>query len=198
MSTRSLVVNWLFQKVGFPFNESELSPALRTRVGQLAELRAQVEFKNAQILQKQQEVAALKSRKGTNTIWIVILVILGAVLLVVVVGAALLVGSYLMYRKRKQFDAQIKLKVGEMVNLNAEMVNLNASLGSSLAKVSEDVITELSEAHEVRTRGITSGPTIQLVKETVREVVMIPCTYCGALMPQTSRQCPDCGASRKT
>jgi len=35
-------------------------------------------------------------------------------------------------------------------------------------------------------------------KETIlREVVMIPCKYCGGLMPQTSVYCPNCGAKRK-
>ena len=34
-------------------------------------------------------------------------------------------------------------------------------------------------------------------KEVVREVVLIPCAYCGGLMPQTSTFCPNCGARRK-
>jgi hypothetical protein len=34
-------------------------------------------------------------------------------------------------------------------------------------------------------------------KEIVREVVLIPCSYCGGLMPQTSLFCPNCGARRK-
>jgi rubrerythrin len=33
-------------------------------------------------------------------------------------------------------------------------------------------------------------------KETVREVVMIRCDYCGALMPETTTYCPNCGAKR--
>ena len=33
-------------------------------------------------------------------------------------------------------------------------------------------------------------------KEVIREVVMIPCKYCGGLMPQTSIFCPNCGAKR--
>jgi hypothetical protein len=33
-------------------------------------------------------------------------------------------------------------------------------------------------------------------KEIVREVVMIPCKYCGALMQQTETVCPNCGAKR--
>lgn len=36
-----------------------------------------------------------------------------------------------------------------------------------------------------------------LMKEIVREVVLIPCSYCGGLMPQTSLFCPNCGARRK-
>jgi len=32
----------------------------------------------------------------------------------------------------------------------------------------------------------------------VKEVVMIPCSYCGGLMPQTATFCPHCGARRKS
>jgi len=36
-------------------------------------------------------------------------------------------------------------------------------------------------------------------KETIiKEIVMIPCPYCGALTPVTSLFCPNCGASRKS
>jgi heme/copper-type cytochrome/quinol oxidase subunit 2 len=34
-------------------------------------------------------------------------------------------------------------------------------------------------------------------KETIKEVVMIPCKYCGSLMPQTALFCSTCGAGRK-
>jgi ribosomal protein L40E len=36
----------------------------------------------------------------------------------------------------------------------------------------------------------------EVVREVVREVVMIPCKYCGALFPQTATFCPNCGAKR--
>jgi len=43
-----------------------------------------------------------------------------------------------------------------------------------------------------------SNPTIMKEKEViVKEVVMIPCKYCGGLMPQTAIFCPNCGAQRK-
>jgi hypothetical protein len=34
-------------------------------------------------------------------------------------------------------------------------------------------------------------------KETIKEIVMIPCQYCGSLMPQTALFCGTCGAGRK-
>ena len=35
-------------------------------------------------------------------------------------------------------------------------------------------------------------------KVILREVVLIPCQYCGGLMPQTAIFCPNCGARRKS
>jgi hypothetical protein len=37
-----------------------------------------------------------------------------------------------------------------------------------------------------------------VTKEITREVVLIPCSYCNGLMPQTAIFCPNCGARRKT
>jgi rubrerythrin len=33
-------------------------------------------------------------------------------------------------------------------------------------------------------------------REVIREVVVIPCKYCGTLFPQTTTACPHCGAKR--
>jgi hypothetical protein len=32
----------------------------------------------------------------------------------------------------------------------------------------------------------------------VKEIVMVPCEYCGGLMPTTATQCPSCKAPRKS
>ena len=34
-------------------------------------------------------------------------------------------------------------------------------------------------------------------KEIIKEIAMIPCQYCGSLIPQTSLFCNNCGAGRK-
>jgi hypothetical protein len=48
---------------------------------------------------------------------------------------------------------------------------------------------------EVQVTQPSAAPVIK-EKEVIREVVMIPCKYCGALMPQTDTACPNCGAKR--
>jgi hypothetical protein len=45
---------------------------------------------------------------------------------------------------------------------------------------------------------VTAVPTTVTTEKIVeREVVMIPCQYCGSLFPQTVTTCPKCGAQRK-
>lgn len=43
---------------------------------------------------------------------------------------------------------------------------------------------------------VTPQSASPVVKEVIREVVMIPCKYCGTLMEQTVTLCPNCGARR--
>jgi ribosomal protein L40E len=41
-------------------------------------------------------------------------------------------------------------------------------------------------------------PVVTREKEVItKEIVMIKCDYCDALMPQTATFCPNCGAKRK-
>jgi rubrerythrin len=38
---------------------------------------------------------------------------------------------------------------------------------------------------------------IELEKERLsKAIIMIPCQYCGGLVPQASAECPNCGAKR--
>jgi hypothetical protein len=44
----------------------------------------------------------------------------------------------------------------------------------------------------------TQGPTtIIKEREVIKEIVMVPCRYCGGLMPQASLFCPNCGAKSR-
>jgi hypothetical protein len=52
-----------------------------------------------------------------------------------------------------------------------------------------------SSTTEIQVTQPTASPVAK-EKEIIREVVMIPCKYCGTLMPQTETTCPNCGARR--
>jgi rubrerythrin len=39
--------------------------------------------------------------------------------------------------------------------------------------------------------------TAAATKTIVKEVAMIPCKYCGTLIPETASSCPNCGAKRQ-
>jgi hypothetical protein len=52
-----------------------------------------------------------------------------------------------------------------------------------------------SQTLEVQVTQPSAAPIIK-EREVIREVVMIPCKYCGTLMPQTETVCPNCGAKR--
>jgi hypothetical protein len=43
----------------------------------------------------------------------------------------------------------------------------------------------------------TAPTTVTTEKIVEREVVMVPCQYCGSLFPQTVTTCPKCGAQRR-
>ncbi len=58
-----------------------------------------------------------------------------------------------------------------------------------------NISTANYEIQVAKTQINQSSPTI--MKEVTREVVLIPCSYCSGLMPQTSIFCPNCGARRK-
>lgn len=54
----------------------------------------------------------------------------------------------------------------------------------------------VSNVVEVQVAQPAAAPVIKEREVVVREVVMIPCKYCGTLMPQTETVCPHCGAKR--
>jgi hypothetical protein len=55
-----------------------------------------------------------------------------------------------------------------------------------------DVVSKTAEIQVIQ---MAAQPIVK-EKEVVREVVMIPCKYCGTLMDQLVTVCPNCGAKR--
>ena len=59
-------------------------------------------------------------------------------------------------------------------------------------------IPEVSSTSSIPSSASSQPATIIKEREIItREVVLIPCAYCGGLIPQASTICPHCGAKRK-
>jgi hypothetical protein len=87
-------------------------------------------------------------------------------------------------------------------------VNLNIPAGGtpSFHSIGENVAWSLKGVIAIDGRPDVTSQTIGIqvlpmsaspvVKEIIHEVVMVPCKYCKALMPETETVCPNCGARR--
>jgi rubrerythrin len=197
MSSRATIIGWLTSRVGFPFSESELSPVLRRRVGEVTDVAQRVNGQTYLIDQKYVEVANLNSQKTSQTKWMIASAALGALLLIIIVGAALFVVTYIMYQRRKKTEQLIKERSLEIAALNYERTALNSTFDASLKALGSEIFSELSSSYGARVASSSTGATVQVVRETIKEVVMVPCNYCHSLIPQTSFRCPQCGATRK-
>jgi hypothetical protein len=198
MSARATVLGWLPKRVGFPFSEAELSPTLRKQVGEISDVDQRIYGLTYLIDQKMTAVANLRSSKKSQTLWMIVSAALGALLLIIIVGVALFAVTYLYYRKREKTERLTNERVLEIESLKAEVATLKTTLDAKLTALTPEIFNELSSAHQVRVASSSSGSTVQIVRETIKEVVMVPCGYCRSLIPQVSPRCPNCGATRKS
>jgi len=81
-------------------------------------------------------------------------------------------------------------------------IGFRAAYPDSLAIASAAKETVYSVDHYVKwflcgALEMRARPNI-VMKEVEREIVLISCSYCNSLMPQTAIFCPNCGARRKT
>ena len=191
MAVRRRVLYELASRVGFPFSEPELSPVLRRKIGELEALFHQ---SNAESNSLDATKLRLKSYSDYLLIALVlglIFIILGITSLVFIpVGAIGLIAAYGLNEERRKLDARV-------TQITQAVQNLNSSINSRLSLLSPEIYDELSTLHDSRSRPAqASAPP--LTKETiVKEVVMVPCSYCRALMPQLSLFCPNCGGRRR-
>ncbi len=59
-------------------------------------------------------------------------------------------------------------------------------------------VVMVSTIYLARSKNRTSKQDEKVIeKEIIKEIVMVPCVYCGSLNPQTALFCSTCGAGRK-
>jgi sporulation-control protein spo0M len=93
----------------------------------------------------------------------------------------------------QNFPISINIPAGGRSTFHSVDQSVSWSLKGVIAVEDRPDIT--SSTTEIQVSPPSAQPVIK-EKEIIREVVMIPCKYCGALMPQTDTVCPNCGAKR--
>ncbi len=95
---------------------------------------------------------------------------------------------------RKEFPFIFKMPLTGRESYHSVESNLRWSV-NVFAKVKGRMNIPSQSVGEI----LVSKPNVApiTIKEVVKEVVLIPCSYCSGLMPQTAIFCPNCGARRK-
>ena len=92
----------------------------------------------------------------------------------------------------KTFPFSVSIPAGGRESFDALDAGVTWSIKGVVAiKGRPDATSETMELQVIRPIG---GSAVASEKE----VVMVPCEYCGSLMPETATSCPNCRAPRKT
>jgi hypothetical protein len=116
-------------------------------------------------------------------------------------GLGLLAGTQSASERRIRYDREDTLRrQGDLANAqNLETAGRfeEAALAYERLGMLADAGRARSSKRTIRINGTVGTGQTSVIREKetiVKEVVMIPCKYCGGLMNQTSESCPNCGA----
>lgn len=95
-----------------------------------------------------------------------------------------------------------------VLHVNELEFRVKESIASEWPGGISDLVASISKARESRLHGMarateaqlasahaSSNPQVVREREIIREVVRLPCRFCGGLVDQTAMKCPNCGAS---
>ena len=92
---------------------------------------------------------------------------------------------------KKTFPIRVDIPAGGRESFDGLDSNVTWTIKGVVAiKGRPDVTSKTIELQVIR-------PAVVPTAAREKEVVMVPCEYCGTLMPQTSSFCPNCGATRR-
>ena len=92
---------------------------------------------------------------------------------------------------KKTFPIKLNIPAGGRESFDGLDSNITWSIKGVVGiKGRPDVTSKTIELQVIR-------PAVAPAAVKEKEVVMIPCEYCGSMMPETATSCPNCGAPRK-
>jgi len=170
-------------KVGFPFNEAEISPSSRQKITEIAGYKQRLNY-------ARWEISQLTKKMADYNKYFVATLIVGIILAIIIIGIFILLGAYYFYTQAKKTKARI-------IQVDQEINNLLWQADAEATKLAQQITAEMSAIYQNRLSPVAVGGSQTLKETIIREVVMIPCAYCRGLMAQTVLACPNCGAQRR-
>jgi len=190
LSLRQRVIYDLTPRVGFPFSDVELSPSVRKSVGELEPLYKQLDDRSTEFSRLSKQRSNLQFITLAIGAFGLVFALAGFASWQLAIVGIIFLGGAAIFAFLTFNDNTEKMKTRR-----SEISELTKTARFRLSALSKAIYDELSAMHATKVNPQNSTTT---VKETiVKEVVMIPCSYCKGLMPQTSVFCPECGARRK-
>jgi len=145
--SRESILSILSNRVGFPFEESELSPTLRRQMGDLVSLKQNLD--DAGFI-----VDNLARRKGNLWIYIVISILVGVGLIFAGLSNAglILTGIIALGVGGIMYSGSLKPVEQTLAGRRRDLAVVAVAFDSQVAKMSEEIFQQLSEVHEARVR----------------------------------------------
>ena len=190
MSVRQKIIKDLTPRVGFAFSESDLSPSVRKKIGDMEATYQELDAKAVEYSRIAQRTSTSRSTAIVLSIIGVFFALLGILAWpLAIIGIILFAAAFMSIFIAWKNGSEIAKTKETVMSTLVRVVRIRQD---ALAKTIYD---ELSTVYAARTNTQVSP----MIKETtiVKEVVMIPCDHCRGLMPQTSLFCPNCAARRK-
>ena len=169
----------LYEKVGFRFDESELSPALRKRLGEISSMEDLVDRSGL-------DVDTLTAQRDKNWLWVLAIGMIGAIMLVLTAFSFgyLILGLGLIGVAAVFHDSKVKPVEQALAERRRDLAAIAIGFDGELKKISEEIFRQLSEAHEARMHPKLTHFVVDFAR-------IIQATHGRGLLLEAI-QCPNC------
>ena len=207
---RASVMNALYQKCGFQFEENDLSPTTRQSITNLAQKRGEVNSARQRVFQLGEEETREHQSFTRNVMLGGFLILIGLLVLaaspvvafvIVILGV---IGVYRAYHSVKPRYAQMAIAKGRQ---QSDVDWQEAQLSASIDSLAKGIVSELSELHEQKLHPKQVNLNVNLDFSWIRGEMdkgglvlsMVKCPQCGSTLnlPETGSlvKCQYCGST---
>jgi len=96
-----------------------------------------------------------------------------------------------------QLSPGVSLDVPEVIAIWIMLIVMGAIMSLAGAMLMRRLMKPDGRGLTIPSITTVAGGNVVYEKETIKEIVKVPCPYCGTLVENTATKCPSCGAPSK-